>query len=58
MLRFRAISDAKAALAYYSKSDGGYDHDVDALRQEWGGKSAEQLRLSDDPQLEHFASWR
>ena len=54
MLRFHPIADAKAAEAYYSKSDGGYYLDADDLRSEWLGRGAEQLDLSGKPDFEHF----
>lgn len=52
MIRFHAISNADAAIAYFSKSDGYYtagDH-----RQEWLGKGAAELGLSGTPDFEHF----
>lgn len=55
MLRFRTLTNAKAALAYYGKSDGGYYLDGSDLRREVGGKLAEMLGLSSEPDAEQFA---
>ena len=52
MLRFHPIANAKAAEAYYSKSDGYYA--AGELRQEWLGHGAELLGLSGKPDFEHF----
>ncbi|WP_029630431.1 MobF family relaxase [Zavarzinella formosa] len=52
MIRFHAISNATAAIAYFSKSDGYYA--AGDLRQEWMGHGAEQLGLSGTPDFEHF----
>lgn len=54
MLRFHPIADAKAAEAYYSKSDGGYYLGSDDLRTEWLGRGAELLGLSGQPDFDHF----
>lgn len=52
MIRFHAVSNAKAAIAYFSKSDGYYN--AGDLRTEWLGKGAEELGLSGKPDFEHF----
>jgi hypothetical protein len=54
MLRVRALTDAKAALAYYGKSDGGYYLDGSDLRREVGGQLAARLGLSSTPDLAEF----
>jgi conjugative relaxase-like TrwC/TraI family protein len=54
MLRFRPLADAKAALSYYGKSDGGYYLDGSDLRREVGGKLAEMLGLSGEPDPQQF----
>jgi conjugative relaxase-like TrwC/TraI family protein len=54
MLRFRPLADAKAALSYYGKSDGGYYLDGSDLRREVGGKLAEMLGLSPTPDFQQF----
>jgi hypothetical protein len=53
MLRTHGISNAKAALAYYSKTDGYYLAGQD-LGCEWLGKGAERLGLSARPDYEQF----
>lgn len=50
MLRFRPITDAKAAAGYYGKSDGGYYLDSAELRREVGGKAASALSATTDPE--------
>lgn len=54
MLRFHPVASAKAALAYYAKTDGGTYYANGELRQEWLGKGAELLGLSGTPDFEHF----
>ena len=44
MLRVRAISDAKAAVSYYEKSDGGLE--LEGLRKEVGGEGAKLLGIT------------
>jgi len=55
LIRFHVIADAKAAEAYYSKSDGGSQYYLNGdLRQEWLGHGAELLGLSGQPNFDHF----
>ncbi|WP_157369266.1 MobF family relaxase [Zavarzinella formosa] len=54
MIRFHAIANAKAAEAYYSKSDGGEYYVNGELRQEWLGHGAELLGLAGTPDFGHF----
>ena len=53
MLRFHVISNAKAAEAYYRKTDGGAYYANSELRQEWLGRGAEELGLTGAPDFEH-----
>ena len=54
MIRLRAIKDAKAAGAYYGKSDGGYYLDSSDLRREVGGSGAKRLGLETTPDFDQF----
>ena len=55
MLRFREIKDAKAALAYFGKSDGNYYLEGSDLHREVGGNGAKLLGLSATPDFDQFA---
>jgi conjugative relaxase-like TrwC/TraI family protein len=54
MLRFHPIANAKAAEAYYTKSDGGYYLGDKDLGCEWLGKGADMLGLKGRPDFEQF----
>ena len=56
MFRIREIRNAKAAAAYYSRSDSGYSLDAPDLRREVGGLGAAKLGLTGQLTVEQLTN--